>query len=706
MKKLLSIIVLGYNMIAVAAATGAVDSTASHVKNTLPDSLPAAIDLQELVVEGKSIIQKTNSETYLPTPFQKRISQTGVELLNSLSVRGIYVNPVEMKIQKINGGAVQLRINNIRSDIQNVAALRPDKILRVEYYDSPSAAYGGEDAEAVINYVTVHAESGGSLYADMSNAVTAGLSNNAINTAFNTKSSEFSLNYFMGYRNYSKCREDGNDSFYYPDGRVYERTQQGINQPYSYMQHVISASWHLQSQNNYVLNVLFKNEILPNHSDNRVWNEHNNLNNTVLFTERKSSNPYSRPVLDIYYQKKITEGQEIVFDVVGTWWDEKNESHFSQSKNEEKITDYRTFVKGKKRSVIFEGVYSGQWGENSKLSVGVQHLQAYSDNVYSGSTEAKTGLSQANSYLFGEFSSVISKLGFSVGAGLNRSLFSENTGKYKYCNFRPSLSLKYTINDNHTVTNRFRVLNRNPALAQLSDVERFADDVQTVKGNPDLKPYSCYTNALIYNFSKKTVGFSTELNYQYRKNPVMENYSYDSDRLIRTPANQKNWNQLQVESQIAVGTLWNILRFSIGGGILSQHSNGYEYTHRLVSGYGFANMGAFYKNFSFSGSFKTKTKELFGETFSRYAPDISMQLQYIIKNRWLIGISTWNPFFSSLKNQFETKSKQTGQMKTVTFGDNGNVFSVRLAYILSFGRDYNTSGKKLNNSDTESGIMK
>jgi hypothetical protein len=83
-----------------------------------------------------------------------------------------------------------------------------------------------------------------------------------------------------------------------------------------------------------------------------------------------------------------------------------------------------------------------------------------------------------------------------------------------------------------------------------------------------------------------------------------------------------------------------------------------------------------------------------------------MQLQYSPKNKWVVGINAWNPFFGALRNQYEIKSAQTHQFKTITYGDNGNLFSVRFAYVFSLGREYNTSNKILNNSDTESGIMK
>jgi hypothetical protein len=455
-----------------------------------------------------------------------------------------------------------------------------------------------------------------------------------------------------------------------------------------------------------VLNVLFKTEMVPNHSDNRAWFESNSANDNVLFTKRKSLNPYDRPVLDVYFQKKFTKNQELALNVVGTLWDEKNTTEFSQKENDNQRTYYQILTDGNKKSVIFEGIYSNKLNENGKLSAGIRHLQGYSDNIYTGNTQANTELNQANTYLFSEFSSKISKLNFSLGVGLNRSYFSEKNNGFTYYNFRPSVSLKYAIDNNSSLTNRFRVLTNNPGLSQLSNVEIAVDSMQITRGNPNLKSYYYYTNALAYSFNKKIISFSTELNYLYRKNPIMETFYYDLDKLVRSSKNQKNWNQWKIESQLTVGTLWNILRFSLGGGVQSQHSNGYEYNHQLTSYYGFSTISAFYKGFSFSGNFKTKTKNLLGESYSYIAPDISMQLQYSPNNKWVVGINAWNPFFSALRNQYEIKSAQTHQFKKITYGDNGNLFSVRFAYVFSLGREYNTSNKILNNSDTESGVMK
>ena len=155
-----------------------------------------------------------------------------------------------------------------------------------------------------------------------------------MSAAFNTKSSEFELAYFLGYRNYSQTKDDGTDEFYRSDGTEYKRTQQGIDQPYSYTHHLVTAGYQLQPDSNSLFNIVFKTEFFPQHSDNRAGYETNSLNNDTLFTERKASYPYNRPVLDIYYQRKIKNNQELVFNLVGTLWNEENKTYFSQNKND------------------------------------------------------------------------------------------------------------------------------------------------------------------------------------------------------------------------------------------------------------------------------------------------------------------------------------------------------------------------------------
>jgi hypothetical protein len=667
---------------------------------------PNNVNLDEIVVEGRNNIKKANSDIYIPTQIQKKVSSNGIELLNSLSISGIYVNPIDLKVSKIDGNSVELRINNMRSTIERVSSLRPENILRIEYYDLPTGMYGGNDYSGVVNYVTmVHSETGGYIQTSLMSALNTGFSNDQMNFSFNTKSSEFNLNYFFNIRDYSKYKEDGYDEFYFNKNNEYRRNKLGMNQPYRYTMHTISASYQLQSKENYMLNILFSTQINRNHLDRRAWYETNSLNNDKLFTKKESWYPYSKPTFDIYFLKKLRNNQEIALNTIGTYWDEDYNTDFSQTKENIDILNYRIYANGKKKSIIAEAMYSKKW-KQSNFVLGVRHTQGFSKNTYTGTNNYMTHLNQAISYFYTEFSSNIQNLSYSLGAGLSRSYFSEDISNHTYYNFRPSLSLKWNINENHAIINRFRILSKNPNISDLSNVERSVDSIQITKGNPYLKPYYYYINSFIYNYNKNKVTVNTELNYEYRHKPIMENLYYNDNRLILTNDNQDNWSQIKAETQLSISSLWDILRFSLGGGFIHQKSLGKVYSHSLSYSYLLLGLSVNYKGFSFSGNYKTRTKSLIGESYSTYAPDLSLQLSYMKGNKWLIGITAWNPFFNSLINKFEIKSKLTNQYKKVSIGDNGNLFSMRFIYYFSFGKKYDSVKKNINNVDGESGILK
>jgi hypothetical protein len=232
------------------------------------------------------------------------------------------------------------------------------------------------------------------------------------------------------------------------------------------------------------------------------------------------------------------------------------------------------------------------------------------------------------------------------------------------------------------------------------------DSIQSKRGNPDLKPYNTYANSLLYSFSKNKITYSAELSYKNQRNPIMENYTVENNTLINSFDNQRNWIEWKAETQITWNSIANFLNITLGGGYQSQQSNGNDYSHVQRSLYGFSSMAMSYKVFSFSANFKTRTKSVYGESYSRISPDLTLQMAYTKDNKLTFGLNFWNPFMKAMVNRFEVKSKLTNQFEKITYRDNGNVVSIRLAYVFSLGRQFNTMDKSKENKDTESGIMK
>ena len=66
-----------------------------------------------------------------------KVSTNGVNLLQELMLPRIQVNPMNNEIGISGGGELQIRINGAKADINEIKALRPADIIRIEYHDNP-----------------------------------------------------------------------------------------------------------------------------------------------------------------------------------------------------------------------------------------------------------------------------------------------------------------------------------------------------------------------------------------------------------------------------------------------------------------------------------------------------------------------------------------------------------------------------------------
>lgn len=107
--------------------------------------------LNEVTVTGNSVIRKADRQVVIPNQLQRKTSSNGLGLLQHLQLSRITVNTVDSKVTTTMGDAVELRINGIKAEIQEVKAILPSDILKVEYHDNPGLRYG--NVSAVIDII-------------------------------------------------------------------------------------------------------------------------------------------------------------------------------------------------------------------------------------------------------------------------------------------------------------------------------------------------------------------------------------------------------------------------------------------------------------------------------------------------------------------------------------------------------------------------
>lgn len=131
---------------------------------------PKGVQLEEAVVGIHRNVFTANKQTLYPSKQQVETSNSGLELLQKLPIPLLEVNPFYRSITSLDPtGDVATLINDIPADANEVVALDPKQIRRVEVIRKPGTKYGDHLAMA-INIVLKQARNGISLGVNTTNS--------------------------------------------------------------------------------------------------------------------------------------------------------------------------------------------------------------------------------------------------------------------------------------------------------------------------------------------------------------------------------------------------------------------------------------------------------------------------------------------------------------------------------------------------------
>ena len=111
-----------------------------------------ATHLSEVVVDGTAIINKSDRKLYFVNENQRSGASNGMNLVSKLNIPRLTFNPLQNSITSIDNKNIEFRINDIPSQKEDILALQPKDIVRVEFIDNPGLKYGA-DAGYVLNYI-------------------------------------------------------------------------------------------------------------------------------------------------------------------------------------------------------------------------------------------------------------------------------------------------------------------------------------------------------------------------------------------------------------------------------------------------------------------------------------------------------------------------------------------------------------------------
>ena len=699
----------------IAVFAAALIGAAAHAQ-TDSIEVDTTYTLGEVTVNGMRVINKVDRQVLLPTSTMKKHSSNGYDLLNKMTLNGIITNPERQEIRSLRGGGVQVRINDIKANQQDITALRPDEVVRVEYIDNPGVRYSDGSIDAVINFVVKRRYAGYVGGLGTMQAFTTGFNNSNAYFKYNYKKSEFCIYYNFSYRGYDERKVDSENTYFFPDGTQRQRQYLGYNTDFMYTTNTVQLGYNLAEPDKYTLNVsLYYNQNnTPKYGYNQLAKE---TSMPDLYIYNKKSKKMYIPSLDIYWSLNLPKKQNITANVVGTYigTDYNNLSRnylFSQSPEQsmqaDPVNDYSYSTTGRKYSLISEAIYTKNFNREV-FSAGGEYTVSHTDNAYKGAVNTDAVLNSNNLYLFAQLQGKLGVFNYQVGLGANYLAIHQGDIGFNKWTLRPQLSLSTKITDNLFVRYSGRMSQLSPSLSQLSDVRNQSDELNASDGNTGLKPYIGYSNSLTVSWTRPLFNFQLYGSWYYAPDIIMTSYIPELQDdgtylLISKPENQKSFSRKSLAAYFTLHAIRDILDISLYGDYSNYSSRGLAYSHNYDAWRWGGSANLMLGRWNVSASFYTAPKSYFAESMGKGENQSNLSVSYKYKDLkvglgvLLLGYPQGYDYVG------KTDSKYLQSTSHTYIKDNGNMVYFTLSYNFSHGRKYQTERKKLHNSDNDNGI--
>ncbi|MDE7472186.1 MAG: hypothetical protein K2M68_01225 [Muribaculaceae bacterium] len=326
------------------------------------DSIESSISpllLDVVVVKASPVINKTDGKVIRPDKEMLRMSTDGVDLLRKLQLSRITVNPLTNNIEVVGGGDVLLCINGIESTSAQIAAIRPQDIIRIEYHDNPGIRYGA--ATIVIDYITSRHQSGGNLNIDAFEAIAGGRFASIDNLAgqYNHGRSVWSANISYFGQQKDKWQRDYDETWNYPDATLV-RHEEGLPVTVSAhrLESTINYNYQLPTGDIFNARLGFNLNDVPNkeEGDRMAWLQTSGSVDPILVAEHTEEH-LIQPNVGLFYQHNMSGGQSLIFDTQGSYLQSRMSHKYSENGVGE---DSRVF--GDKYSLKLLSMYENRTG--------------------------------------------------------------------------------------------------------------------------------------------------------------------------------------------------------------------------------------------------------------------------------------------------------------------------------------------------------
>ena len=657
------------------------------------------IELGEVEIKAAKVIHKPDGQIIYPTETQKNASHSGYSILQKLSLPNIRVDEVSQSLSAIDGrGSIQLRINGIIVGREEMLALSPGSISRIDFIDNPGVRYG-EGIAYVINILTRRADSGYAVGIDLTQALTAKSGNDLIYGKWNAGNSELSLSYNFGYKDFKGNRTHETAHYLLTDGSTHTIERNDLASRSRNFNNGLQLKYNLADSADYVFQASLKadfSHIPNNYNRKRIIEE----DEQYIATQRER-NRSSSPVLDLYFFKQLTPRQSLTLNAVGTYIATSLRSSYDEG------APYAYRVEGKTYSLMSEAIYENRL-KPFTFTAGANYMQKYTKNKYTGDVNSVNPMHNRSVYAFAEIKGKLGPIRYVAGVGGSYLDYRQQAHDYQYWLFRPKASVAYNPVQAVQLKYDFQISEHVSRVAMISNTSIRNNSMEWTLGNPDIRPNREQAHTFQVSYTHPRFQSFVQAYGKRCHQPNMATYIRTEDnRFVYTQLNQK---EIDVLNLMLYANGWIVpdkLSIALSGTLFRCFNFGEDYTHCKTFYSGTANVQAYLGKLTLSAFMDSGFRFLEGETEGFNGSFVSLNASYRYKN---LNLSlAWQQPFRNRYKQFQSDVYNRYVRKTTALHcrDLGNFVSLNIAWKFSQGRAYKDVRRNIEQkADKDTGILR
>lgn len=667
-----------------------------HASGVLANQEPAdTIEMQtlnEVVVEAPKVIHKIDMDVYHPSKSAVENSKNGMTLLRNLMIPTLTVNDALGTISAA-GENVQVRINGRKASVNEVKALLPETIKRVEWIDNPGLKYNG--ASYVLNFIVANPTVGGSLMLHAQPALTEKFGFYQCDAKFNSGRSQWSVGGNFKLTEDIESYRDYKETFTYPDGSSLTRTETPLDGSIDNSQGYAWLSYNYIKPDTTVFYVSLQTN--GRFSDKIKYDGQLSLSDGTddIILENSSGSEGITPSFSAYFEQHLANRQIIAVDFAASYYSGNSFSDYMERllDSSTPITDIHTYIKDRNQAYGIEANYIKKWNK-SRLTVGTSYSANRNRSTYENLDGEIFHQRQDKVYMFTEYFQRIDKFTLTAGIGSQYTAFKfkeSGLGNDSW-NFRPQATVTFRPIQGHSLRLVFQSWQSTPSLSNTNTVPQQIDGFQWNIGNPDLKTSSSYKLTLQYNYNFPYVSGALGINGFTSPDAITPCMYWDGDRLITTYENSKGLQNVRVyiAPQIDVIPEWvtvsGILKY------MAERMTGNNYRHYNHCWSGNVNMLLSHWGFTLALQYQKAQRDLFGEKISWGESLSIIDLQYNWK-AWEFGAGVIMPFGKYDQGWSSLCKWNTNEQHSRL---NMRIPYVSISYNLQWGRQKRGANKLIN----------